>query len=84
MSGEVDYDRGLRGQEQARRLIGRRVQWKGETCGGTVTDTTRFKNGYPLLVIRWDDGAPEWWGTVVSPRNESLSFTPSPTDGSEA
>lgn len=77
--GRPTYDRGLLGRDEALALIGRRVQWDsvfaelGEGhIAGTVVDIRITRNGYPMLVVRWDEGAPSWWGDVISPRSDLL------------
>jgi len=64
--------RGASGLAESRNLIGRRLHWIGEPTKGTITDVTKTNGGYVRFVVKWDPGAPEWWGTIVAPGASGL------------
>ena len=68
--------RGATSYAAARQMIGRRIHWIDDDPGhGTITDVTTTRNGYVMFVVAWDDGSPDWWATVVSPRSSALVVT---------
>lgn len=64
--------------QAARRYIGYRVGWRGDDHGGTITGTTKTRNGYARWVIEWDAGTPDWWSTVIAPSAGGLIIVPTP------
>jgi hypothetical protein len=56
----------------ARANIGRTIRWHDDDCRGVITDVVIERGGWPVYVVDWAPGYPDWWAHRVATEHPAM------------